>query len=62
VLRPKLELIDANGRTVIFGLLLPALAISGPTQVQLGSFYAFENFKGGVSVGAAAGQTIAPAS
>lgn len=55
VLPPTFELIDPDGRTVIFGLLLP---VSGPTQAQLDSFYAFEGFQGGVSVGAAAGQTV----
>ena len=44
-----------------FRVLLPAIRrweIDGLTQAQLDSFYAFGGFYGGVSVGAAAGQTV----
>ena len=52
---PTFELLEPDGRSVMFGLLLPA---PGPTQAQLDSFDAFGGFQGGVSVGAAAGQTV----
>lgn len=63
ILPPTFELIDdANGRTVMFGLLLPAILkvtekTSTPAQEKT-FFNAFEGFRGGVSVGAAAGQAI----
>jgi hypothetical protein len=68
VLRPIFELMDdASGRTVVVGLLLPAvrqIEVSGKTAPPLArsevvSFDAFEpGFRGGVSVGAAAGQSV----
>jgi len=49
---PNVELVDdANGRTVVFGLLLP-------TQVQGVNVDPGFRFKGGVSVGLASGQTL----
>ena len=79
VLMPTVELTERDGKTVIFGLLSPAIrkvtdkegqyqcpfcekalsTIHTSVQTQeVKSFYAFGNFQGGVSVGAAAGQTI----